>query len=54
MRYYGDSARDEVGKGEKCRLNGPPHGAHDDQADVEVTGYPGDEVLFEVLALLPA
>jgi hypothetical protein len=44
----------QTAKCEQSRLNGPFHGAHNDEAHVEVVGYPWHELLFQLSALFAA
>ena len=44
----------EIAKREESRLDGPFHGAHDDEPDVEVVGYPWHELLLQLSALFAA
>lgn len=45
---------DELAECKQGRLNGPFHGADDDEPDVKVFGYPRDEIGFQLGALFPA
>jgi hypothetical protein len=43
---------DKIAKCEEGRLEGAFHGTDEDEAHVEVFGYPGHELFFELGALL--
>jgi hypothetical protein len=54
MRDNGHPPVNELAKRQQRRLDGPLHRADDDQADVEVLGYPRNEMLPQLSALFPA
>lgn len=54
MSNYGYPALDDVAKREQSRLDGPFHGADDDEAHVQIFGYPRRQLLFQLCALFAA
>ncbi len=54
MCHDGHALLDEVAKCEEGGLDGPFHGADEDEAHVELLGNLGEEVGFEIGALLAA